>query len=267
MRQVSRTTWSAFLSGRKPRHAGCRSRPSRVHSVNRTSPTSSGLTHRAPRASALERRSPKWGTARGQRFQSALQVLQRGGGEPGAHLAGVAQPVCGRDGEQQRPDAVGPPSLPGPPSGDQNLLGAQVLDLQPASRARPGLVGRLEPAWRPRPPGVARERRPVRPGRRRTRQEGSARKDRTGQGPPAGRGAPGRAPTWSSGRRGGARRRRSRSPGPTRSGVGCVPHPRRASAAAAARSWAARLGSSATSSPSSTAWVAPIDSAIARSSG
>ena len=38
------------LSGRRPRHDGCRSRRSWVHSENTTSPTSSGLTHTACRA-------------------------------------------------------------------------------------------------------------------------------------------------------------------------------------------------------------------------
>jgi hypothetical protein len=59
------------------------------------------------------------GAVGGQGFQPALEVLQGGGREPGAHLAGVAEPVRIRDGEQQRPDRVGTAALPGPPAGDQ----------------------------------------------------------------------------------------------------------------------------------------------------
>src|SRR6516165_1552113 len=44
-RACSRVTSSAFLSVRSPRKAGCRISPSRVHSVNFTSPTSLGISH------------------------------------------------------------------------------------------------------------------------------------------------------------------------------------------------------------------------------
>src|SRR4029077_19273697 len=51
--QLSRRTSSGRLSGRSPRQLGCRSRPSWVHSPNRTSPTTSGCTHTASLASGL----------------------------------------------------------------------------------------------------------------------------------------------------------------------------------------------------------------------
>jgi hypothetical protein len=48
----SRTTSRGRLSSRNPWNDGCRNVPSRVHSVNDTSPTSCGLTQCARRASA-----------------------------------------------------------------------------------------------------------------------------------------------------------------------------------------------------------------------
>jgi hypothetical protein len=57
---VSSFTSLAGLSSRSPRKVGCRSKPSLVISVNRTSATSSGLTQVTPRASA-----PRGGSASG----------------------------------------------------------------------------------------------------------------------------------------------------------------------------------------------------------
>src|SRR5438270_11553437 len=46
---ISRTTSSAGLSSRRPWNDGCRRRSSEVHSLNSTSPTSSGFTQVTPR--------------------------------------------------------------------------------------------------------------------------------------------------------------------------------------------------------------------------
>jgi hypothetical protein len=68
----SRTTSRAFLSSRSPWNDGWRSVPSRVHSVNDTSPTSVGLTHVARRPSA-----PVGGFTKGGRSARFLSSSRR----------------------------------------------------------------------------------------------------------------------------------------------------------------------------------------------
>ena len=87
----SRTTSRARLSSRRPSNDGWRSVPSRVHSVNVTSPTSSGLTQCARRPSAPRRRIDERRLVASRACAACGQRRQQRVVEPGADLAAVAQ--------------------------------------------------------------------------------------------------------------------------------------------------------------------------------
>ena len=138
----SRTISRAGLSSRSPFQAGWRRRPSGVHSVNSTSPTSSGRTQCA--RAAPGGRCANGDVGRRERVETAAQVRRSPAGEAGADLADVDQLAVGIvHAEEQRADAAAPALRVGEAADDELLL-LDALGLLPAAPAT-GHVGRVAP--------------------------------------------------------------------------------------------------------------------------
>src|SRR5215213_2838401 len=81
------------------------------------------------------------GLAHLELLESFHQVSQERVGEPGADVAGVAQPAVVVDGQQQRAEGGLPAALARGPADDHAVLEAQGLDLAPVMGTEPRPVG------------------------------------------------------------------------------------------------------------------------------
>jgi len=127
-----------LLSSRRPRHEGCRRRPSFVHSAKRTSPTrpranpvGCGLLGARQRVSKGAVRPPELRESTGEVSEDLV-------GEARADLPHVAKGPTFGDAEEERADPLIPsaPALRVAP--DHHLLGHEILDLDPLADRRPG---------------------------------------------------------------------------------------------------------------------------------
>ena len=205
--QGSTTTSSGRWSGRRPRQDGWRRRPVRVHSLKRTSPTSSGSTQFTPAASARGT-GPANGRGRPREAgQAAAQCRPLRDREAGADPPHVVEARLAGDPEQQRAELALEVSLAGRPPPDDDRLRAEVLDLAPArvAHARAGRGCRAASRRCPRarrhvppasiaapPPRLGRGRRPVGPGQLEALEQLAALDSRGSRAPSGRRGAGGR---------------------------------------------------------------------------
>ena len=124
-------------------------RPTDVHSVKRTSATSSRLDEvdLALGGAALERVDERARVAR-ERRERGLDAVERGLGEAGADPPGVPE----RAGvvvvaEEQRAEGRRARALARRPAADDELLVREVLHLQPGGGAAPRFVDAVDAAW------------------------------------------------------------------------------------------------------------------------
>ena len=130
---LPRTTSRARLSSRSPWKRGWRRRPSRVHSVKPTCPTSSGSAQRAPRGPSPP---AKGEVAPLPRAQLAAEAPQQGVVEARPDLARVAQLARCRRGSPRAARRAPSRALRLGPPRDHELLALLALQLQPVARAR-----------------------------------------------------------------------------------------------------------------------------------
>jgi len=125
----SRRTAAGRLSVRRPRNTGWRMRSSSVHSVKRTSQTSSGRTQWfSPVARRLA--APEGTPGDDERTEPVVEVLQAAGVEAGADATRVDERVALVDTHVQRAE-VRPRALRRGVPADHELLAAVTLDLEP----------------------------------------------------------------------------------------------------------------------------------------
>ena len=137
LRQVSRTTSRGALSGRSPRHEG--GGVDRPSSILRTAPhrrSRDGRKIRERRLGAGEQRVANGlDTDCREGLERLEEGLSFGIAETGADLADIGQAVGSGEAEEERPEAAGSFAPPLGPAADDDLLGAEVLDLHPVATA------------------------------------------------------------------------------------------------------------------------------------